>query len=66
MKLFFLRALLLLTASAGVTTAIRVGDKIPSGVALHEGFPPREVVVADHVANKKVLLVGLPGAFTPT
>ena len=65
MKASLLRALLLLTAGV-VAAAINVGDKIPSGVALHQGFPPQEIVLADRIANKKVLLVGLPGAFTPT
>jgi len=65
MKPCLLRGLLLLMTTC-VVSAIKVGDRIPSGVALHQGFPPQEIVLADRVANKKVLLVGLPGAFTPT
>ena len=30
------------------------------------GFPPEKVNLAQRVAGKKVILVGLPGAFTPT
>ena len=63
---FLLRALLLLTASTMTAWAIQVGDTIPTGVSLHAGFPPATIELASHVANKKVLLVGLPGAFTPT
>jgi len=35
-------------------------------VELDLGFPPSKVDVAAHVAGKKVILMGLPGAFTPT
>lgn len=49
------------------TTAINVGDEIPSGLELDFGFPPIKVAL-DHqrIKGRKVLLVGLPGAFTPT
>ena len=50
-------------------TAVRgfasVGDKLPS-VDLHLNFPPKKYNLADFCKNKKVVLVGLPGAFTPT
>jgi len=29
-------------------------------------FPPEKVNIAQYVAGKNVILVGLPGAFTPT
>ena len=43
----------------------------PTGVTLDlpDGpghFPPKKVNVAEYVAGKNVILVGLPGAFTPT
>ena len=41
------------------------GDASPS-VELHEGFPPEMVNLADYSKGKKMILVGLPGAFTPT
>ena len=45
---------------------LKVGDKVPS-VELHYGFgPPSMINLAERVAGKKVILVGLPGAFTPT
>jgi 2-Cys peroxiredoxin 5 len=44
---------------------IKVGEKIPS-VELDLGFPPEKIDVAKRIAGKKVVLVGLPGAFTPT
>ena len=42
-----------------------LGTRIPS-VNLDLGFPPAKIDLAARVANKKVILVGLPGAFTPT
>lgn len=45
---------------------IKVGDRIPA-VNLHHNFgPPKIVNVADYVKGRKVIIVGLPGAFTPT
>lgn len=41
-----------------------VGDKLPS-VELHHGFPPKKYNLADFAKDKSILLVGLPGAFTP-
>mmetsp|Transcript_23556 Transcript_23556/g.42521 ORF Transcript_23556/g.42521 Transcript_23556/m.42521 type:complete len:132 (-) Transcript_23556:452-847(-) len=42
-----------------------VGDAIPD-IGLDEGFPPEKVMLGDYCKGKKVVLVGLPGAFTPT
>ena len=39
--------------------------KLPS-VELHSGFPPEKIDLKEYTSNKSVLLVGLPGAFTPT
>jgi len=50
---------------AACASAINVGDKIPS-ISLDYGFPPEKINLADRVAGKKVVIVGLPGAFTPT
>jgi len=47
-------------------SAIKAGDKVPKNVDLHFGFPPEKINLAKRVAGKKVILVGLPGAFTPT
>jgi len=44
---------------------IKVGDKVPS-VTLDLGFPPSKINLAEHAAGKKVILMGLPGAYTPT
>ena len=35
-------------------------------VDLHYGFPPQLVNVAQYAANKNMLILFLPGAFTPT
>lgn len=58
-------ALFLAFTGALCVSAISVGDKIPS-VELDFGFPPEKVNIADRVAGKNVLLISLPGAFTPT
>jgi len=45
--------------------AIKVGDKIPA-VTVDYGFNPIvEVKMDERCANKKVVIMGLPGAFTP-
>ena len=61
-------ALVFSTASALPFMApkqLAVGDSLPS-VEIDLGFPPSKVNVAEYVAGKKVILMGLPGAFTPT
>ena len=45
--------------------SIGVGEKVPD-VTLDYGFPPEKVALAQRLAGKKVILLGLPGAFTPT
>jgi len=42
-----------------------VGSEIPS-VEIDCGFPPEKVNLAERTKGKRVILVGLPGAFTPT
>ena len=46
-------------------SSVLVGTKVPS-VELDFGFPPSKIDLAKRVAGKKVIVVGLPGAFTPT
>jgi len=57
------RAVLLLTLATA--SGIKVGDMIPD-VSLDKGFPPNKVSMREETKGKKVVLVGLPGAFTPT
>lgn len=52
-------------ASLSLRSFASVGDKLPS-VELQQGFPPKNYNLADFAKNKKILLIGLPGAFTPT
>lgn len=44
--------------------AVKVGDTIPSA-PLYEGSPGNEVNLAEEIGNKKALIVGVPGAFSP-
>ncbi len=46
---------------------IKIGDKLPNGTLYEmseEG--PKPVEVADLVKGKRVVIFGLPGAYTPT
>jgi len=56
---------LLSTSNPAVATNVKVGDQIPS-VSLDKGFPPTPVPMHEFCKGKKIVLVGLPGAFTPT
>lgn len=50
-----------------VAAAATVGSQVPA-IELDLGFPPaggETVNLADRCAGKKILLLGLPGAFTP-
>jgi hypothetical protein len=49
-----------MATSRGMAT---VGDQLPS-VDLHIGFPPQKHNLADFAKNKKIILLGLPGACT--
>lgn len=51
-------------SSFAARTFASVGDKLPS-VDLHLGFPPKKYNLADFAKDKSILLIGLPGAFTP-
>jgi hypothetical protein len=42
-----------------------IGSTLPS-VDLHLNFPPEKVNILERCKGKRVILVGLPGAFTPT
>lgn len=57
---------LLAAAFLGGVASIEVGETFPKGLKLHHGFPPESISLDDRVAGKNVLIVGLPGAFTPT
>lgn len=43
---------------------LQAGDEIPN-VDLHEGTPATKVNIAQLCTNKKVIIFGVPGAFTP-
>ena len=46
---------------------IKVGDKVPSGTLKHMAADgPAEISTDDLFSGKKVVVFGLPGAFTPT
>jgi hypothetical protein len=55
------------SSSSSSSRVIQVGDTFPKDVSLHQGFPPTLIPVSDYIAKyQKVIVVGLPGAFTPT
>ena len=49
----------------GNKPTIAKGDKMPD-VTLDKGFPPKKMPLSEIIGGKKVVMVGLPGAFTPT
>ena len=54
----------------GEWLASELGDTIPD-VTLDKptgelGFPPEKISLRGYTAGRKVILMGLPGAFTPT
>jgi len=56
----------LFVATAAITaSAINIGDTIPS-LSLDYGFPPVRIDLNSRLKDKNVILLGLPGAFTPT
>ena len=59
--------------AARMFSTIKVGDSFPSvkvGLIKHdggkEGYKNSTVDTAEYFANKKVVIVAIPGAFTPT
>jgi peroxiredoxin (alkyl hydroperoxide reductase subunit C) len=51
----------------GTTMTIKVGDKIPSATLYRMGADgPEAVATDDYFAGRKLVVFGLPGAFTPT
>jgi len=48
-----------------ITMVLAVGESIPD-VTVHYEFPPQDVSLKARLAGKKTIVVGLPGAFTPT
>lgn len=59
------RVFLACAAAIGAVHGIKVGDMLPEAT-LDKGFPPEAVKTSSVCKNKKIVLVGLPGAFTPT
>ena len=45
-------------------SSVLIGNKVTGD--LDFGFPPEKIDLAARLAGKNVILVGLPGAFTPT
>lgn len=62
----FLAALSASVASVDSFSAIKVGSKIPAVDMFYDFDPEAKCNMAMYTADKKVAVVGLPGAFTPT
>lgn len=45
----------------GCGYAVKVGDTLPASI-----FPPEKINLLERLKGKNAILVGLPGAFTPT
>ncbi len=43
---------------------VKIGDKLPK-VTLFENTPANSVVLSELAAGKKLVIFGVPGAFTP-
>jgi len=52
-------------AAVGEAPNVKIGDQVPD-VTFDSDFPPQKVKLRDLTKGKRVVLVGLPGAFTPT
>jgi peroxiredoxin len=61
------RALAAIGCAAAIATVggVKVGDTLPD-VSLDEGFPPEKVSLKQFCPEKTFVIMGLPGAFTPT
>ena len=59
-----MRGFLLALSMTSVANALTIGDPFPK-VSIDYGFPPKVVPLKERLTGKKIL-VGLPGAFTPT
>jgi len=44
---------------------VKAGDKLPWG-DMHWMFPPKIIPIVPYTAERNVIIVGLPAAFTPT
>jgi len=54
-----------LSRTVSAVNLIKAGDSLPS-IDLHKNFPPDFVNMADYAKGKNIIILGLPGAFTPT
>ena len=70
MKSFISVCSFLVGLTAANANQFKVGDRIDSltkdGILVHKGFPPEKVDIVNYIADRTVVLLGLPGAFTPT
>ena len=61
---FALAALCVGTAHA--LASIKAGNKLPQATLFKDFGPPEKINIAEYAAGKNMIIVGLPGAFTPT
>lgn len=51
---------------SNTATSVAVGDSLPE-IELFQGFPdPKKINLAEYAKDKNMIILSLPGAFTPT
>jgi peroxiredoxin len=66
MKVLSAALFALCVATTHALAAIKAGNKLPQATLFWNFGPPVKINVAEYAAGKNMLIVGLPGAFTPT
>lgn len=51
----------LISLTANVASAVKIGDTIPKDLTLDFGFPPEKINLKKRVKGKNVIVLGLPG-----
>ena len=66
MKILAIALAALCAVTADAFAAIKAGNKLPQATLFKDFGPPEKINLAEYAAGKNMIIVGLPGAFTPT